>query len=326
MKSSGKTEKMRQKITKKIVCFFYFVFNAFLYHIYSVSICLDFSSVCNIACPRCPTKLALKNASSFRQGFLSQQNFSKFITKYRSFIHIFMQNSGELFLNPNLLKILYLAKQKKVDLYCNSGTTLNHISNEVMRALPQSTLKNLNISIDGVTNAVYKKYRLRGNLALVLKNIKTINQYKEKFRSIYPKLTWRFIVFAFNEHQIKAARTMSAKLEMDFSIEKNYDQSFYPPSQSLPEYKKKDFVEYLSFCQQLWLQPAVGHDGELYGCCINKSISFGNIFTSDLKTIVKGKMYKNTKNFLLGNKYEIQVNIPCISCPIYSYNKKKVSE
>ncbi len=66
--------------------------------------------------------------------------------------------------------------------------------------------RGITVSIDGATQAVYETYRVHGNVERVLANVRTINELKRRYGCDKPRLTWQFVIFGHNEHEIAEAR------------------------------------------------------------------------------------------------------------------------
>jgi len=79
----------------------------------------------------------------------------------------------------------------------------------------------LTVSIDGASPKSYAQYRVKGDFDRVIGHIRRINDFKRKHRSGWPILTWQFIVFGHNEHEIETARKMAGELGMGFRAKMN---------------------------------------------------------------------------------------------------------
>ncbi|EEG94371.1 hypothetical protein ROSEINA2194_01775, partial [Roseburia inulinivorans DSM 16841] len=162
------------------------------------------------------------------------EDFSNFIDTNPEIKRIEMSNWGEIFLNKDIVKILEYAFRKGVTLYCGNGTNFNNVSEEALEALVKYRVEYLNISIDGATQETYSIYRVGGNLCNVLQNIERLNNYKERYNSEYPKLSWQFVIFGHNEQDLPKVKELCLKYNMAFNPKLNYSQ-FSPV-------KDKEFV------------------------------------------------------------------------------------
>ena len=78
--------------------------NYIKYGVFSSKLRIETSSVCQLKCSKCPQDDG--NMGIIGKGYLSLENFEKFIKKYSSFKTIEISNWGEVFLNPDLSGIL----------------------------------------------------------------------------------------------------------------------------------------------------------------------------------------------------------------------------
>jgi len=116
-----------------------------------------------------------------------------------------LAKKGEIFLNPALLSMLELAHQRGVKLTADAGVNLNKVRPEVLEGLVKYQFLSLVCSIDGASEETYSIYRVRGKFTNVIDNIRKINELKQQYRSPFPELTWKFIVFGHNEHELPVA-------------------------------------------------------------------------------------------------------------------------
>ena len=308
-------------------------YNYYRLGIFSNSINVESSNVCQLKCPECATAKGEIQAA-LGHGYLSFTNFKAFVDKH-PISNIELSNWGEMFLNPHLVEILEYAHLKNISLTANNGVNFNAASDKVIESLVKFKFKKMTVSIDGASNDTYEIYRKRGNFDKVIENIKKLNSYKEKYQSNLPILKWQFVIFGHNENDLPVAMKMAENLNMEFSYLRN---AFLPYSPIVNRQFVKDVtgMEYLTSheyeetterpttmaCHQLWTSPQVNFDGKLLGCCWNHWGDFGNVFETSLKDCLKSEKYVQTKNMLLGRS-EIAEDSPCLSCPVYEKVKTK---
>jgi MoaA/NifB/PqqE/SkfB family radical SAM enzyme len=286
---------------------------------------LEATSSCQLRCPSCPTASGATRPV-LGSGYLKIADFQK---PFISLVEL--SNYGEMFLNPHLLQIIQHAFRQKVALTANNGVNLNTATEEVLEALVKYRFRSLTCSIDGASDNTYKKYRIRGNFDQVIRNIRLINHYKQQYQSKYPLMTWQFVVFGHNEHEIPLARKLAADLKMSFRLKLNWDEGFSPiqdrdsvrnetglSAASENEYTERHGFKYLRpICHQLWNNPQVNWDGKVLGCCINYWGDFGgNVFKDGLLTSLNNEKINYARDMLLG-KAEARADIPCTTCDLY---------
>jgi hypothetical protein len=301
---------------------------------FSRSIRLEACSMCQLKCPICSTGTGKNKNSIIGWGCLKFSDFKDLLDNNAWVRKIELSNWGEIFLNPELDKIVKYAYEKRVSLKAGNGVNLNTVKEDLLEDLVKYNFKQISVSIDGATNETYRKYRINGDLNRVIDNIEKINKYKIKYKSEYPKLFWQFIIFGHNEKEIPEARKKAKSLGMTFKTKLNWDNSFSPVEDkgfvmregglavvSRKEFKEKYKNEYKVPCTQLWKEPQINWDGKLLGCCVNRYSDYGNVFLSSLKKSLKGERYTYAKRMLLG-KADPRNDIPCVQCQVFKNIQK----
>ncbi|MFH0826793.1 MAG: SPASM domain-containing protein [Candidatus Omnitrophota bacterium] len=301
------------------------------------SIRLDASTVCQLKCPLCPTAQG-RVSHTLGDGFLSFSDYKKLVDENPRISCIELSNWGEIFLNPNINDIIEYAYQKNIVLTAGNGVNLNTVKEKVLEGLVKYKFLFLNCSIDGASQETYVAYRRGGNFAQVIENIKIINFYKAKYRTLLPLLRWQFVPFGFNEHEIETARELAKKLKMIFYIKLSWNENYRPVTNkdlvrnatelrvaSCSEYYKKYGKRYFlkEPCSQLWNDPQINWDGRILGCCVNYWGDFGNVFMSGLESGLNGEKIGYARQMLLGKK-EARNGIPCTTCMSYTYMQENL--
>jgi Flp pilus assembly protein TadD len=266
-----------------------------------------------------------------RGGFLRFEDFRKLLDDNPGLTSIELSNNGEIFLNPALLNMLELAHQRGVALTAENGVNLNKVRPEVLEGLGKYRFRTLVCSIVGASEESYSVYRIRGKFANVIDNVRKINVLKQRYRSRYPALTWKFVVFGHNEHELPVARTMARALGMQFYPELNWDPNFSPvwdtqgvraaTGMGAATYQEhqalhgQDFHQ--QFCHQLWDHPQINWDGKVLGCCVDVWGDFGgNAFRDGLTASVNTEQIVHARAMLLG-RVRAREDIPCTTCSVY---------
>lgn len=291
---------------------------------------LEASSFCQLRCPSCPTTTGAIHPA-VGSGFLRFDNLRRLIEENPSLRRLELSNYGEILLNPHLLEILAYASAKAVAITFANGINLNHATDELLEGLVKYRVREITCSIDGASPETYRVYRHRGNFDNVIAHIERINHFKREYRSKFPQLSWQFIVFGHNEHELPAAREMAARLGMEFYPKISWDRRFSPIRDSefvraqtgeravtREEYEQLHGRQYLSsICHQLWDDPQINWDGKNLGCCRNFWGDFGgNAFTDGLKACFNHEKMRYAKAMLRGRK-GARDDIPCSTCDIY---------
>jgi MoaA/NifB/PqqE/SkfB family radical SAM enzyme len=302
------------------------------------NISIDASTICQLRCPECSTSKGLIKNGLIGSGFLSFQYFKHLIDNNPTIQEVELSNWGEIFLNPEILKIIKYGYESKIKLTAGNGVNFVSVDNEVLEALVEYKFGYLNISIDGASQETYCQYRIGGDFNRVINNITTVNSFKAKYKSEYPKLAWQFIIFGHNEHEILLVKDLCKEFNMVFNPRLNHS-NFSPTRNkafvrkesglnvaSRDEYKTMQKKSYKRPCCQLWYSPQINWDGKLLGCCVNKWISFGDVFKDGLDFCLESPLFQDTKLMLQG-KIELNEMMPCYFCPTFQQiNEQPITE
>ena len=182
---------------------------------------IDPMNFCQLQCPFCPTGSGRGVRS---KGRMDIGHYKKFMDKLGPCV-IFMDliNWGEPLLYKDLPEMIRYAK--KFGIKTKIDTNLNDLTEEMARGIVKSGLDIMQLSIDGVTQATYERYRVNGDLEKVLRNLRLLARVRKELGSRTPRLIWKFIVFKHNEHEIEAVKTLADEYGAD---QVNYARAFIP--------------------------------------------------------------------------------------------------
>lgn len=174
-------------------------------HNYPVAAFMEPTLFCNLHCPACPTGLQLDLRPTVS---IKEDLFKAAIDEVGDYLfQLYMYNWGEPLLHKQTPELIRYAKQKDINVLLSTNLSIR-LSDDYLERLVQSGLDTLIVSLDGVTEETYRKYRRNGKLALVQENLLRIHQIKERLGSQTPEVVWQFLVFRHNEHEIDMAQAL----------------------------------------------------------------------------------------------------------------------
>lgn len=287
---------------------------------------IDLSTICQLRCVECSTARGITHTGIIGKGQLSFDNFKKFVSENPEIKRIEMSNWGEIFLNKEISKIMQYAHEQGVTLYCGNGTNFNDVPDKVLEGLVKYKVQYLNLSIDGASQETYSIYRRNGDFAKVINNIRRLNYFKKLYGSEYPKLSWQFIIFGHNEHELPKVKLLCEELGMAFNPKLNYstfspviDRDFVRNESGLgvadrDEYKHRYQAEYKAPCYHCFSSPQINWNGDILGCSVNKWRSLGNVFTTPLSEWQKSPIFRSLESLLFDGQPS-DMDLPCKYCP-----------
>jgi MoaA/NifB/PqqE/SkfB family radical SAM enzyme len=173
---------------------------------------VDPSNMCRLACPGCVHSARSEALQLFdwHKGTLTEDRFSALLRACAPWaVGIYFCDYGEPLLNLNTPKLIRQAKQYLLSTALSTSLSVRRFDAE---AYVESGLDFMVLSIDGATQPVYERFRRNGNLELVLENVRRLVSAKRKLGKRTPVLSWNFLAFEHNVHEIPEARRMARRL------------------------------------------------------------------------------------------------------------------
>lgn len=288
-----------------------------------VSIGIDPGNICNLKCPLCPTGSSKLN---YKRSIMTLDTFKTVIDKIPSLKRISLFNWGEPFLNTEIFEMIKYAKKKNIFLTLHSNFSLRKDTRFFVNIV-QSGLDNLTLSIDGGTQANYEKFRVGGDLDLVISNIKKLVDIKNQYHSTKPEIIWKFTVNKFNEQEINLAQEIATQIGVKFITSKVEvhdmpDAFFDAPiaernKKWLPE--NQGYTHELSInrpCDRLFTSLVVNPDGKVFPCCYltDENNVFGDLLQDDFQDVWQNDKFRYSRSLFTNKKYSGKVKTACSQC------------
>lgn len=300
------------------------------------SIVIDPVNFCNLNCPLCPSGL---DRMDYPKSMMTEETFRSVLASIPSLKHISLFNWGEPFLNPDIIKMIRYAASRNILVSISSHFSFNK-PDKFWREVIESGLANLVISLDGITQESYSRYRVGGDIGLVLANIGRLMGLKKRLRTPWPRVTWKMIVNRFNENEIDRAREAAKDLGVGFQVvgmgigDDLPDFEFESSIRDRMKYwlpEKRDYVLscyrgeyklplYNEPCPHLFTTLTVNPDGKIFPCCWGTSESqvFGDLINESFESIWTNKKYTYSRSLFAGWKTPAPtIKTICDCCGIY---------
>lgn len=295
---------------------------------------IDPTNACNLGCPLCPTGL---KKSSRKKGILKFDQFKKIIDQVKDHcIEVHLYNWGEPTLNKNLIQMLEYCDQNHIWTRISSNLSLSYKEN-YLEDLLRSGLSLLHVDVDGLDQEVYSKYRRKGNIDLVLNNIKKIKELKEKLNLKTPVLELAMLAMGQNEHQHSKFLEMKEELgAQEMKIDKiqhnpNMDEKWLPKNKDLVYRTYEEGLANSNSakdneskqCHWPWSGMVINWDGSINPCCIidDPNADFDNAFNGKIRDFWNSEEYISSRSEF-GDKSEITKNTICNVCKNQTHSKR----
>ncbi|WP_339706695.1 radical SAM/SPASM domain-containing protein [Algoriphagus aquimarinus] len=277
---------------------------------------------CNLRCPECPSGL---RDFSRPTGMLQDALFKKTIDQVQghlTWLHLYFQ--GEPFLNPRFLEMVSYADSKGI--FTSTSTNAHFLQEKQVREVLQSGLKQLIVSMDGITQDIYEKYRVGGTLEKVQEGIKLLLSERQKSGQNFPRVVLQFLVTGQNEHQLSDLKQWAKDMQVDeLQLKTTQIYDFENGSELIPsdlgysryvpegngKWKLKKKLE--NKCWRMWQGAVSTWDGKVVPCCFDKDAEYvmGELKAQSLASIWSSLPYQNFRKQLLSDRTQIEI---CRNC------------
>jgi MoaA/NifB/PqqE/SkfB family radical SAM enzyme len=246
------------------------------------------------------------------KGLMSQHLFRRIIdkcTKEKSRITtLVFGNWGEPLLNPELPAMIKYARANLRSPHVGVMTNLNYLQNPI--ELINSGVDEIVISISGMTQEIYQKNHIGGNIKVVLDNVLKLADIRNKGKFSRPVLKIKFHDFIYNKNDQELTRKFCNDNQLAFILRRMYVHSVEDNIcfQEDKERFSKSYQEFIDLeleksldrtvspkeiekCKLRSNAVVVDVTGCLYRCCsvYEQKYMMGSIFEYKIKDISKIK-------------------------------------
>jgi radical SAM protein with 4Fe4S-binding SPASM domain len=251
---------------------------------------------------------------------LDLDQFRRIFDQVKEYVfNISLYNWGEPFLNKNVFSIIEYASASGCAVTVHSN--FNIFDDLMAEKAISSHLTHIYLSIDGATQQTYEKYRRTGELSQVIRNIELLVSKKQTAKSRLPILTWKYLIFPHNVHEIESARQMAKHLKVDAFelVPGNTDnlavfgrEEFHDLSTGRLLTNQRDF------CDALWDSLIVYPDGSVIPCCqaFRKKDIFGNVLKTSVREVWNNEDFVAMRKAVGNKRIEGPIRHPCCECTI----------
>lgn len=239
-------------------------------------------------------------------------------------MHLTFYFQGEPFIHPSLLEMIQKAHREKI--YTMVSTNGHFLDPDTCHRIVLSGLDRIIVSLDGLSQEIYQKYRIGGKVEKVIEGIKNLVKIRKEHKANHPYIILQTIVFSHNESELEQINLLAKELEVDqieFKTAQIYDYSESPdliPEQSLyaryfkNEEGKFEIKNKLSNqCWRMWQGCVITWDGKVVPCCFDKDAThqLGQLMHQPLKEIWRSKAYYHFRQNILQSRKSIDI---CTNC------------
>ncbi len=299
---------------------------------------IDICNVCNLRCPLCPTG---NGRLERKQDFISTDEYRRILARVKDYaLVVSIYNHGEPFLNPDVFDII--AHTAEHDIACNASSNLNWPKAIDVKDIVRSGLGYLTVSLDGVSQDVYAKYRVRGDVQQVFDNLRDLLAARKALKSRTPFVEWQYIVFKHNEHEMQRARELAAEIGVDLlrfispgvPPEDMHDRSLqdkWMPDNPIyhgrhPKLSEQRGYVFNQPCYYLYRSMFIYTGGGVTPCCFahDEKHDFANILDHSVQEIWNNEAYQSARMLFARHPPEQpRKKVLCDTCTLFRQDGAK---
>lgn len=280
------------------------------------------TNTCNLACPLCPVGARTMDRG---RGFMDRDLYRDLIAEVRNHVsRILMNFAGEPLMHPHIGELVGLAEDAGIRV-----TLGTHGNIDKMEELIDAGTSEILFSLDGTTDEVYEKYRVRGHRGMAVENLRRLVAARDARGNGRTRIILQFVVMKHNQHQIGDLITLAGDLGVDeVSLQPVCVNDFFEEPREIlaerwtpgdspyvmhPDTKPADTVRRPPLC--VWaIQSVVLFNGDVTVCCFDASgrIVVGNAFEpGGFAAVWHSDAYRSARRKVLLQEYDI-----CARCDV----------
>ncbi len=152
-------------------------------------------------------------------------DFKKIIDQLKDYLYeILLFGFGEPLLHKDIYRMIKYATENNIRTVLSSN--LCNLQEGDIDRIIYSGLELLVVSLDGITQKTYQKYRVKGDVEKVKQNVETLIQRKKELGKSIPVIQIQFIVMDHNRHLITIE--YSRRIDVEEFILKDVGPRYIP--------------------------------------------------------------------------------------------------
>ena len=171
---------------------------------------IETTSICNFRCPSCPLSMADYDRP---EKHMSPAEFTRVLEGFPSVRKIELQGIGEVFLNDQVFELVRLARERGVEVQTFSNAS--KIDRPIARAIVESGLSLINLSMDGADEPTFRKLRKGGTLTRFRRSVKNLVAARRAAASATPTINVMVVVQQENLAQVPQLIALAEELGVD---------------------------------------------------------------------------------------------------------------
>ncbi|MEE3258083.1 MAG: radical SAM protein [Candidatus Latescibacterota bacterium] len=281
------------------------------------------TNFCNLKCPLCPSG----NGQMLRpRGNMELDDFKRLVDQLGDEVFMMMMwNQGEPYINKCFNQMVRHAHDRGIFTFTSTNGHFIR-SDEQAQAIVESGLDEIIVSLDGVDQQTYAKYRVGGHIEWVFDGVRRLVKAREFLGVQTPLINLQFIVMKHNERDLAEAELLAKGLKVDKFLVKTAQvyssadaEEFLPEEEQYRRYERQEEELVVKGqpargCKVLWYSSMINWNGAVAPCCFDKDVDFamGQAFNDhSFDEIWRGRAYMDFRQQLLADRNGVDM---CRNC------------
>ncbi|HET7038421.1 MAG TPA: radical SAM protein [Gemmatimonadales bacterium] len=272
---------------------------------------IDIVGPCNLRCAMCPQGTLERRGPERGGGFMSVELFRRTLDFLRDAgclgEHVNLYNWGDPLLHPRLGEILEACHDRHVAAIISTNLSFPP---PTVRELTRHDVHLLLVSLSGFSEQTYARNHVRGDFALVRRNLESLATDRGRIRDVLVK----YLTFRYNRADLDVARAFSRASGLRFGA---YAGAI-PSAESFFRYLEDDAYRAAvrEYVDPRWIRPepsrfcpqetsiTINHRAELERCCVSWSGGYrASLFETDLRRYLDDKLQSDFCGRCLASGY-----------------------
>lgn len=280
---------------------------------------IDISPACNLRCVSClhadaafaPDDSSMNDIQFQSSQKMSTQQFQQLITEVKDHTSaVSLYYYGDPYAHPNVDAMCRITSEAGLNSHISTNFSFA-FSDARIRSIVKSGLTHLTVCVDGLSQDVYTKTRVGGNIERVLNNLERLCAYRNEAGQRWPQVEVQYVRFRHNQHEYERAKDFFESLGVDQVA--TFAGSLHSISESsVQAYTTGEPFEQtvLARCKWPWVYMLIKYDGEVIPCCNHRGIdqyradssvdprTIGNVFKDGVRAVWNSDFYRQNRRLV----------------------------
>ena len=276
---------------------------------------LELANACNLRCPGCPTGLRMPGRAKRTVDPEMVRSLIGEIGRNLYIAHLY--NWGEPMLHPRASEIVRMIAEANV--YTSMSSHLSLHDFDRIESICRAGLSHLIVSIDGITQESYARYRKGGDLNLVLSNLKRLVRLRSVRSDVRTTIEWQMLSLRSSEAELDAAFALAREIGVDwFRTRAPIAPAAEQPTDAA---RRGHHHGHGAACAMPWRYLAVQSDGAVSACCNTffPEDDFGGLRSGSVRHLKNSARFEQARRLATRRGWvgsDIDPGHPCLRCPV----------